>query len=62
MFSSIHLCHYTPTPIAQIYDIDDVGGPDDSLSSQSGYDHDSEEKKVTLVSSDIKSVDFETLD
>ena len=50
------------TPTAQIYDIDDVRGPDDSLSGQLGYDYDSEEKKVTPVSCDTKSVDFGTPD
>ena len=50
------------TPITHIYNIDDVGGPNDSLSGQLGYDYDLEEKKVTPVSSDIKSVDFGTLE
>ena len=52
----------SPTPTTQIHDIDDVGGPDDSLSGQSRYDYDSKEKKVTSVSCNTKSVDFKTPD
>ena len=32
----------SPTPTTQIYDIDDVGGPNDSLNGQSRYDYGSE--------------------
>ena len=52
----------TPTPIAQVHDIEDMESLDDPLRGQSSYDSDSEEKKVTLVSGSIESVDFETLD
>ena len=47
-------------PIAQIHDIDDVGNLDGPLSGQLDCDSDSEERKVAPVSSNIKSVDFET--
>ena len=39
-----------------------MGGPDDSLSGQLGYDHDSKEKKVTLIFGNTKSIDIVTLD
>ena len=52
----------SPTPTTQIYDIDDVGGLEYLLSDQSGYDYDSEEKIVTPISGDTKSVDFGTHD
>ena len=49
------------TPIAHVHDMEDVEIPDDPLGGQLGYDSDSEEKKVTPVSSSTESVDFGTL-
>ena len=50
----------SPTPTEQVHDIDDVEGSNRPLRGQLGYDSDSEEKKVTLVSSSTESVDFKT--
>nr|CAN74751.1 hypothetical protein VITISV_043770 [Vitis vinifera] len=47
---------------AQIHDIDDVGNPNGPPSGQLDCDSDSEERKVTLVSGNTKSVDFGTSD
>ena len=52
----------SPTPTTHIYDVGDVGGPDDSLSGQSRYDYDSKEKKVMHVFGNPKSIDFGTPD
>ena len=52
----------SPTPIAQVHDMEDVESPDDPLRGQSGYDSDSEEKKVMPVFGSIESIDFETPD
>ncbi|KAL6340779.1 hypothetical protein AAG906_027996 [Vitis piasezkii] len=49
-------------PTAYIHDVDDVRGPDGPLSNQSNFDSDSEERKVTPVSSSIELVDFGTPD
>ena len=49
-------------PTTQIHDIDDVGDPDGPLSGQSDCDSDSEERKVTPISSSTESVDFRTSD
>ena len=51
-----------PTPTTYIHDVDDVRGPDDLLSDQSDLDSDSEERKVTPVSSSTELVDFGTPD
>ena len=51
-----------PTPTTYIHDVDDVRGPDGPLSDQSDFDFDSEERKVTPVSSSTELVDFETPD
>ena len=45
-----------PTPMTYIHDVDDVRGPDGPLSDQSDFDSDSEERKVTPVSSSIELV------
>ena len=47
-------------PTTQLHDIDDVGDLDGPLSSQSNCDLDSEERKVTPVSSSTDLVDFGT--
>ena len=39
--------------------MENVESSDDPLRGQSGYDYDSEEKKVTPVSCSTKSIDFE---
>ena len=49
-------------PTTQIHDIDDVGNPDGPLSGHSNCDSNSEERKVTHVSSSTESVDFGTSD
>ena len=51
-----------PTPMAYIHDVDDVRGPHGPLSDQSDFDSNSEERKVTPVSSSTKLVDFRTPD
>ena len=50
------------TPTTSIHDIDDVRDPDDPLSGQSDCDPDSEERKVTPISSSTELVDFGTSD
>ena len=50
------------TPIAQVHDMEDVEILDDPLGGQTGYDFNSEEKKVVPVFGSTKSVDFEIHD
>ena len=52
----------SPTPIAQVHDIEDVESLDNPLGGQSSYDSDSEEKKVTSFSGSIESIGFGTPD
>ena len=50
------------TPMTYIHDVDDVRGPDGSLSDKSDFDSDSEKRKVTPVSGITELVDVGTPD
>eukprot|EP00261_Vitis_vinifera_P034172 XP_019075415.1 PREDICTED: uncharacterized protein LOC109122606 [Vitis vinifera] len=47
-----------PAPTTHIYDVDDVGDTDDPLGGQSECDSDSEDRKVTPISSSTELIDF----
>ncbi|RVW95583.1 Retrovirus-related Pol polyprotein from transposon 17.6 [Vitis vinifera] len=47
-----------PAPTTHIYDVDDVGDTDDPLGGQSECDFDSEDRKVTPISSSTELIDF----
>ncbi|RVW76532.1 Retrovirus-related Pol polyprotein from transposon 17.6 [Vitis vinifera] len=47
-----------PAPTTHIYDVDDVGDIDDPLGGQSECDSDTEDKKVTPISSSTELIDF----
>ena len=51
-----------PMPMTYIHDVDDVRSPNGSLSNQSDFNSDSEERKVTPVSGSTELVDFGTPD
>ncbi|RVW73062.1 Retrovirus-related Pol polyprotein from transposon 297 [Vitis vinifera] len=47
-----------PAPTTHIYDVDDVGDTDDPLGGQSECDSDTEDRKVTPISSSTELIDF----
>ena len=49
-------------PTAHVYDVDDVGNIDDPLGGQLECDSNTEDKKVTPITSSIELIDFGTLD
>ena len=51
-----------PTPTTHIYNVDDVGDIDDPLGGQSECDYDTENRKVTPITSSIELIDFGTPD
>ena len=51
-----------PAPTAYIYDVDDVGDIDDPLGGQSECDSNTEDRKVTPITSSTELIDFGTPD
>ena len=51
-----------PAPIAHLCDVDDVGDTDDPLGGQLECDYDTEDRKVTPISSSIELIDFRAPD
>ena len=51
-----------PAPTARIYDVDDVRDTDNPLGGQSECDSDTEDKKVTPITSSTELIDFRTPD
>ncbi|RVW25140.1 Retrovirus-related Pol polyprotein from transposon 17.6 [Vitis vinifera] len=47
-----------PAPMTHIYDVDDVGDTDDPLGGHSECDFDTEDRKVTPISSSTELIDF----
>ena len=62
-FDDISVSHHfplitPPTPIIHIYDVDDVGDTENPLGGQSKCDSDTEDRKVTPITSSTKLIDF----
>ena len=51
-----------PAPTTHIYDVDDVGDTDGPLGGQSECDYDTEDRKVTPITSSTELIDFGTPD
>ena len=47
-----------PLPTAHVCDVDSVGDTDDPLGGQSECDYDTNDRKVTPISSSIELIDF----